>query len=93
MKIRVVSALFRISVIGVRYRRHPDQRQRAGFGCDDGEADDDPGRLPAADEIVFDRTLRFPEAAAERNQKVFPSTLRFIFNWTDEVERMIAAAK
>jgi len=34
-----------------------------------------------------------PEAAAERNQKVFPSTLRFIFNWTDEVERMIAAAK
>jgi Tol biopolymer transport system component len=34
-----------------------------------------------------------PEVAAERNQKVFPSTLRFIFNWTDEVERMIASAK
>jgi eukaryotic-like serine/threonine-protein kinase len=34
-----------------------------------------------------------PEVAVERNQKIFPSTLRFIFNWTDEVEKMISAAK
>jgi Tol biopolymer transport system component len=34
-----------------------------------------------------------PEIAAERNQRIFTSTLRFIFNWTDEVQRMISAAK
>jgi len=34
-----------------------------------------------------------PEVAVERNLRIFPSTLRFVFNWTDAVEQMISAAK
>ena len=33
------------------------------------------------------------ERAEERDRKIFPTTLRFILNWTDEVQRLLASAR
>jgi Tol biopolymer transport system component len=33
------------------------------------------------------------EVAQQRQQKLFPTIVRFVFNWTDEVHRIIASAK
>ena len=34
-----------------------------------------------------------PEANAERVRKIFPSSLRFILNWADEVGRQVSGSK
>jgi serine/threonine-protein kinase len=33
-----------------------------------------------------------PELTDERTRKIFPATLRLVFHWTDEVQRLLAAA-
>jgi hypothetical protein len=30
------------------------------------------------------------EAAQERNRRIFPSSLRFVVNWTEEVRQLLA---
>ena len=65
LQICVVAALLGISVICVRDRRYADQCQRACFGRDDREADDDPVDIPCTDEIVLDRLLRFAKENAK----------------------------
>ena len=34
--------------------------------------------------------LPIPEAAEERNRKLAPSSLRFVLNWSHEVQRLLA---
>ena len=34
-----------------------------------------------------------PDTANERAQKIFPSTLRLILNWTDDVQKLLAGAE
>ena len=34
-----------------------------------------------------------PQPAEERNRKIFPSTLRFVLNWTQATERLLSAPK
>ena len=46
-------------------RRHADERQRAGLGGDDRQADDPPRRGAAADEVVGDRRVARAELRAE----------------------------
>jgi hypothetical protein len=33
-----------------------------------------------------------PEGTDERNRQIYPATLRLVFNWTDEIRRMLTAA-
>jgi hypothetical protein len=32
-----------------------------------------------------------PDQAEERNQRIFPSTLRIVLNWTGDVQRLLSA--
>lgn len=36
---------------------------------------------------------QIPEPAGERNRKIFPSTLRLVLNWTEELQRLLAAPR
>jgi hypothetical protein len=38
----------------------------------------------------FLMNLPIPEAAEERNRKLAPSSLRFVLNWSHEVQRLLA---
>src|SRR5437764_7228792 len=42
-----------------------NQRQRARLGRDNGQADDDPGRLTAAEKVILDGRVRPAKATAE----------------------------
>ena len=52
-------------VAGERKRGRADHGQRAGFRRDDGQADGPPRGGVAAQKVVFESALRFPEARAE----------------------------
>ena len=49
------------NVAAVGHRRHPDNRQRARFRCDDREPDAPPGDIFAAQEIIAGGVLILPE--------------------------------
>src|SRR5207245_3259726 len=65
LEISQTAALLGPRICRIRERRHANQRQRARFGGDDGEADDAPGGLTIAEKIVLDRRMRSAEAAAK----------------------------
>jgi len=41
--------------------------------------------------FLFNQAI--PEIAAERNRKLFPSSLRFILNWTEDVQRLLQSPR
>jgi hypothetical protein len=36
---------------------------------------------------------RVATSAEERNRKIYPSTLRIVLNWTDDVQRLLMGAR
>src|SRR5215471_3043977 len=65
LQVGEIAALLRLSKSGKGQSRNTDERQRARLGRDNRKADDDPRRLPAAEEIVFDSLLRAAEESSE----------------------------
>jgi len=41
--------------------------------------------------FLFNQAI--PEIAAERNRRIFPASLRFILNWTEEVQRLLQSPR
>ena len=50
----------------VRQTGDTDDRQRAGFSCNDGESDGPPGNIAARKKVIAQRALLLAEAQAEK---------------------------